>query len=222
MAFVRWLKAVGKHWWAVVTGGAIVLLLALYSEVAGVTIAPRIYEAVGVAAIFQAMFLAWHEQERRWSSAQRDLTALQDSIQYALRLIDFEIKYFVSPESRIDIQVGLVLQNNHPNLAIRYDVERFSVTVSGQSVIDPRFLVKTAVIPVGGKEIFRFPTIVDVSFEDVPTAGAVSYSIQYGAAHSSLKYKTTRELRILFFKASIFDQTPTRVEWQSVSESDHL
>ncbi len=93
MAFFRWLKAVVKQWWSDVTGGALVLSLALYSELSGVAISPRVYEGVVILALFQAMFLAWHEQERLRLITETKVKQIESGIQHALRLIDLEVKF---------------------------------------------------------------------------------------------------------------------------------
>jgi hypothetical protein len=60
--FWLWIKAVGKHWKRELLGGALIGLLALFSELSGITVAPRIYEASAVIVLFHAMFLAWRDQ----------------------------------------------------------------------------------------------------------------------------------------------------------------
>lgn len=59
--FWLWIKAVGKHWKREVLGGALIGLLALFSELSGITVVPRIYEACAVIVLFFAMFLAWRD-----------------------------------------------------------------------------------------------------------------------------------------------------------------
>jgi len=63
MALFRWIKSVFKQWIADVTGGVIIGALALYSEISGFTLPPRLYEIVVVIVFFQAAFLAWRQEE---------------------------------------------------------------------------------------------------------------------------------------------------------------
>jgi hypothetical protein len=63
--FTQWLKAVGSHWKREVLGGALIGVLALYSDLSGNTVPPRVYELSVVALIFYAMFLAWRDEFRR-------------------------------------------------------------------------------------------------------------------------------------------------------------
>jgi hypothetical protein len=77
MVFCRWVKAVFKQWWADVTGGALVLMLALYSELSGYTVPPRIYEIAVIIALFQAMFLAWRKEETGRVKAEKQLADCQ-------------------------------------------------------------------------------------------------------------------------------------------------
>jgi hypothetical protein len=80
MVFIRWLKAVGAQWWATVTGGVIVLFLALYSEISGTSVDPRVYEGVAVFALLQAMFLAWIAKDEALLNAERRNSRLEADI----------------------------------------------------------------------------------------------------------------------------------------------
>jgi hypothetical protein len=60
--FWLWIKAVGKHWKRELLGGALIGLLALFSELSGITVAPRVYEIGAVIVLFYAMFLAWRDE----------------------------------------------------------------------------------------------------------------------------------------------------------------
>jgi hypothetical protein len=64
MAVLRWMRDVFKQWMALVTGGALIGFVALFSELSGIIVPPRIYEIAIVINLFAAMFLAWREQER--------------------------------------------------------------------------------------------------------------------------------------------------------------
>jgi hypothetical protein len=57
-----WLRAVGRHWKRELLGGALIGVLALFSELSGITVPPRIYEVAAVAVLFYAMFLAWRDE----------------------------------------------------------------------------------------------------------------------------------------------------------------
>jgi len=69
-AVLRWLAAISKHWIGIVTGGVLVGALSLYSGLKAITIPPRLYEAVALIAVLQAMFLAWREEEAKHLEAE--------------------------------------------------------------------------------------------------------------------------------------------------------
>lgn len=73
MSFFRWLRAVFTQWLAGLTGGVLIGLVALYSGLSGVAVPPRVYEIVVVIVLFQAMFLAWREQEQLGIASQAEL-----------------------------------------------------------------------------------------------------------------------------------------------------
>jgi hypothetical protein len=70
-----WLKAVGKHWKREVLGGVLIGLLALFSELSGITVPPRIYEVCAVLLFFYAMFLAFGDQYQRADKLERGIEA---------------------------------------------------------------------------------------------------------------------------------------------------
>ena len=69
--FWLWIKAVGKHWKRELLGGALIALLGLFSELSGITLAPRIYEASAVIVLFYAMFLAWRDEHTKVEQIER-------------------------------------------------------------------------------------------------------------------------------------------------------
>jgi len=63
--FREFLRAAFRHWKREVLGGVLIGLLALYSEISGVTVPPRIYEVTVALLIFYAMYLAWRDEHER-------------------------------------------------------------------------------------------------------------------------------------------------------------
>jgi hypothetical protein len=61
-AFMQWLKAVGGHWKQELLGGVLIGTIALYSELSGIIVPPRVYEIALVLVLFYAMFLAWRDE----------------------------------------------------------------------------------------------------------------------------------------------------------------
>lgn len=87
---VAWLRAVGKHWKRELLGGALIGLLALVSELSGITIPPRVYEVASVFVLFYAMFLAW--QDEYSARMKNDLTASELHDQMARLTTDSDLK----------------------------------------------------------------------------------------------------------------------------------
>jgi hypothetical protein len=77
MPFVRWLKAVSHYWKQELVGGFLIGALALYSDLSGVAVSPRVYEASAVILIFYAMFLAWNEQSKKTEAIDARIKELQ-------------------------------------------------------------------------------------------------------------------------------------------------
>jgi hypothetical protein len=63
--FREFLRAAFRHWKREVLGGVLIGLLALYSEISGVTVPPRVYEMTVALLIFYAMYLAWRDEHER-------------------------------------------------------------------------------------------------------------------------------------------------------------
>ncbi len=57
-----WLRAVGRHWRRELLGGVLIGVLALFSELTGIVVSPKIYEIAAVCLLFYAMFLAWLDE----------------------------------------------------------------------------------------------------------------------------------------------------------------
>lgn len=61
-AFMQWLKAVGGHWKQELLGGVLIGVIALYSDLSGISVPPRVYELAVALVLFYAMFLAWRDE----------------------------------------------------------------------------------------------------------------------------------------------------------------
>jgi hypothetical protein len=108
MAVYRWLKAAFTQWIADVTGGVLIGMLALYSELSGVTVPPRIYEIVVVLALFQAMFLAWRREETNRIDAETQLAKIQNR----RKLNVFLDGYSVAPrEKELEVKINFLITN---------------------------------------------------------------------------------------------------------------
>lgn len=78
MSFVRWVCAVFVQWVAALIGLSLVSGLALYSEFTGVPISPHWYVVAAIIALFQAMFLAWRDQETRRLAAELKIKGIEN------------------------------------------------------------------------------------------------------------------------------------------------
>jgi hypothetical protein len=102
-----WRKAVLRHWKRELLGGVLIGALALFSELSGIVIPPRVYEVAAVLLIFYAMFLAWRdeysarlkvEEHKRTEVArlQAELGKVQQELASQSPDLTFKIEYWGS------------------------------------------------------------------------------------------------------------------------------
>jgi len=212
--FLEWLKAIFKQWVAEVTGGVLICMLALYSELSGFTVSPRIYEVVVLFALLQAMFLAWREKHQEGLT----LMLLRKSAQFGLGLTRMSLMAD-PPHDHSVIQLELGVKNHLPNNALRYKVESEVLTVEGNRVEGSELSTSWHGLGALSELSFLGQRFRYVSFGS-RTEGTVEYSILYGMAGDSVNYRMMRRIALMFTQQS--GTTPTLQRWVVLSESDVL
>jgi hypothetical protein len=91
------LELSSRNGWAGVTGGVLVGAIALYSELSGATISPRIYLLAVVLVLFQAMFSAWRKEERGRIEAEEQIVKTNN-----LRAVREQIGAYMFEGQRLD------------------------------------------------------------------------------------------------------------------------
>jgi len=69
-------------------GGVLIALIALFSEISGTMVPPRVYEGAAVLLIFYAMFLAWRDADEARSKAEMDAGGVRTEYEGALRSLN--------------------------------------------------------------------------------------------------------------------------------------
>ncbi len=221
MAVLRWLKTVFKQWVADVTGGVLIGAMALYSELSGVTVPPRIYEVVIVFVLFQAMFLAWQEQEQRALKSEAKLMTLRQSAQFGLGLVRLSLMVD-PPYERATIQLEMALRNNLPNNALRYMVESEVLVVGGQTLEGSGLSTNWHRFGPLTEQSFLGQRFQNVSFAGPRMEGTVEYCILYGIAGDSVSYRMARKMELIFTNQLAPGSVPVLQRWVVLFESDTL
>lgn len=219
MAVLRWLRAVFKQWIADVTGGVLIGALVLYSELSGITVPPKIYGVVVGFVLFQAMFLAWHEQERNALKAEADVTTLRRNAQFGLAL--GRLKLADPSDDHSVIQFKVFLKNHLPNNALRFMVESEVATFNGQTLDSSEtFSMTWHGLGVSSEMFFLGQKFENVTFAE-RMEGTIEYCIRYGMAGDSVSYRMERKLALTLTKRPD-DAIPVLQRWVVVSDSDVL
>ncbi len=181
---VRFSRAVGTHWGALVTGGVIVGFVGTYQGT-GHSVAPWVYGAIGIASVVIAFYRAWCDQFERAEKLEAEAAA-RASLPLQLPRLDVH----VSPVSSSgDGPPRIHMRAVQPNLdsmrGMSFDGAPFpevefrlrhlsgrpatSLSVSGIGSLNGNFSIRFDVLsflPINGEEL--------IGFEVVKTGGFTS------------------------------------------------
>ncbi len=162
---LQWLKAVRKHWVQELIGGVLIGLLAVYSEMSGTVVAPRVYEYAAGLLLFYAMFLAWRDEYRKRLSLEAEGAlstppSLLPTLVATIQGIEFEngpaygkVDYW---PSNCNLALSVRLRNptdGIPSMATEWGIEHRGKLICGKVEIDiePGRSVAMALLPAGLK-----------------------------------------------------------------------
>jgi hypothetical protein len=216
MVLLQWFKAVLEQWYTLVTGGSVILLLGLYSNLRGVVVSPRIYQLLIFCAVLPAMFLAWRFQDSKRIEAETTLTTLRQSAQYGLRIS----QYILLSDNPDIIQFLYGLNNDLPNNSLRYRFDSEVVMIDGRtlegSVLTPEW---HGLGPKVGQD-WRGRIFQGASLTKPRMAGIIEYRMLYGLPGDSATYRMKRKISLVVTTAP--NAKPTIQSWTVLSESDDL
>jgi len=143
---IEWFRAVARHWVRELIGGVLIAFLALFSELTGVTVPPRIYELAAAMLIFYAMFLAWSDERTRVEQMElRDSACESGYLADALRQHAQELRTDRTMR-RMDRSLDLVrLSAPEALLAIGYGVQPILIVANQGPVAE--FYAKLSISP---------------------------------------------------------------------------
>jgi hypothetical protein len=87
-AFVR---AVGRHWGSLLTGGVLVAALWVAQGAKWVTLAPAFYVIAAAVALLPATFLAWRDEHRAAEDRRRDVERLEAHTRIQAEALENEV-----------------------------------------------------------------------------------------------------------------------------------
>jgi hypothetical protein len=182
-----------------IIGGVLGLVSAVYADFrpTATTLIPLwIWIPLLAGGFWVATFSAFHDVRLERDQATSETKWRFDILRYALQLsgVPVTVSSAASGEAgKVDIEVGLRFANNSSE-ALRYEIERMTVSIESLTVGDPQFANQGVIIAPSRYDAFRFPTIRNVDFNW--QAGTIDYSVRYGHPSTSLRFRKSQRIRL--------------------------